>query len=82
VTGKAYSSLEERSTTGIPSEGPPCSYTGDSDLWDETSGGKPGGGGDPDGEGSGVEALLGEEEGPLAVERECLVPLLSSVVNQ
>jgi hypothetical protein len=43
------SSSEERSTTEISLEGPPCSYIVDIGLWEETSGGEAGGGGDPNG---------------------------------
>jgi hypothetical protein len=65
VLGKASSSSKERSTTRILSESWPCSYTSDGGLRDEISGGEAGGGGDPDGEGGGVEALLSEDEEPI-----------------
>jgi hypothetical protein len=67
--------------TGIHLEGPSCSYDGDGNLRDETSNGELGCGGDLDEEGGRVEALPGEED-PLAGEQECLVPLLSSIVNK
>jgi hypothetical protein len=51
-------------------------------MQEETSDWEPGGGGDPDGVGSSVEALPDEEEDPPASERERLVPLLSSIVNK
>jgi hypothetical protein len=82
VSEKVSSSLEKRSTTGVPSDGPPCSYTGDGGLRDETTDGDVGGSGDPDGEGGGVEALLGEDEEPVVDEWKCLVPLLASIVNK
>jgi hypothetical protein len=82
VSRKASSSSEERSITEIPSEDSLCSYTGDGGQRDETSGGEASGGGDLDREGSGVEALISEDEEPLVDECECLVPLLSSIVNK
>jgi hypothetical protein len=51
------------------------------DQLDETSSREPGGGGDLDGDGGGIEALLGEEDSSEG-EHERLVPLLSSIVNK
>jgi hypothetical protein len=82
VSGKASSSSEDRSTIGIPSEGPPCSYSVVGGLSKETSSGDTSGGRDPDGEGDGVEASLNEDKEPLMDEHERLVPLLSSIVNK
>jgi hypothetical protein len=42
--------------------------------------GDPGGGGDPDGAGGGVEPLLSDEEPSLEGEWERLVPLLFSIM--
>jgi hypothetical protein len=81
VSGKSSSSSEERSTTGMPSEGPPCSRTGQGSLRADTSGGDIGNDRDSDGDGGGIEESLDEDEEPLAEERERLVPLLSSIVN-
>jgi hypothetical protein len=80
VSGKISSSYEERSTTGILSDGAPCSKTGEQWQREETSGGDPGGGDDPDGADGGVETLLGEEDPSLEGERGLLVPLLSSTM--
>jgi hypothetical protein len=80
--GEASSFSEERSTTGIPLKGPSCSYIGDGGLQEETFGGDTDGDRDPDGESRGIDALLGEDEEPLVVEHERLVPLLSSIVNK
>jgi hypothetical protein len=52
---------EARSTTGIGSEGPACSHGGKQRWRDEVSGGDCVGEGDPEWDGGGVEALLGEE---------------------
>jgi hypothetical protein len=71
---------EERSTTGIFSEGLPCSKTGEQWQREQTSDGDPSGGVDPDGTNSGVDALLGDEEPSWEGERGRLVPLLSSIV--
>jgi hypothetical protein len=76
------SASEDGSTTGILSKSLSCSYVGDGGRQDETSGGEPSDGGDPDGDGGGVEALPSKEEDPLEPERECLVSLLSSIVNK
>jgi hypothetical protein len=46
------------------------------------SGGDTGDGKDSDRDGDGVEALLDEDEEPLAKEREHLMPLFSSIVNK
>jgi hypothetical protein len=55
---------------------------GDGGQREGTSSGDPSGDGEPDGDDGGVEALLEEDEEPLAAERECLVPLFSSIVNK
>jgi hypothetical protein len=80
MSGMRSSSSEERCTTGILSEGPSCSKIGEQWRREETSDGDPGGGGEPDGIGDGVEALLDDEEPSLEGERGRLVPLLSSIV--
>jgi hypothetical protein len=80
VSRKIYSSSEERSTIRILSDGAPCSKTGEQWQREETSGGDPGGGDDPDGADGGVETLLGEEDPFLEGERGRLVPLLSSTM--
>jgi hypothetical protein len=82
MPGKASSSFEDRSTTKIPSEGPPYSYIGDGDLRDETSDGEACGDRVPVREGGNVEVSLIKDEYPLADECERLVPLLSSIVNK
>jgi hypothetical protein len=61
-------------------EGPPCSRTSWQGWREETSEWDPGGGGDPDVTGSGVETLLGGEEPSLKGEQEHLLSLLSSIV--
>jgi hypothetical protein len=66
VSGKVSSSPEERSTTGNPLEGLPCSYIGDDAPLDETSGEEAGGSEDPVGEDGGVKASLEEDEDTLA----------------
>jgi hypothetical protein len=71
---------EDRTTTGTFSKGPPCSNTGEQGRHEEISNGDPGGGGDPDSADGGVELPLDEEKPSLEGERECLVPLLSSIV--
>jgi hypothetical protein len=71
---------EEISTTGTFSEGAPCSSTGKQGRHEEISNGDLGGGGDLDDAGGGVEPPLGDEELSLQGERECLVPLLSSIM--
>jgi hypothetical protein len=81
VSGKISSSSQYISTTKILSEVPSCSYIGVGDQLDETSGREPGGGGDPDGDGGGIEALPDEEDSSEG-ERERLMPLLSSIVNK
>jgi hypothetical protein len=43
VLGKSSSSFKDRSTTGILSEGPPCSKIGKRRRREETSGGDPSG---------------------------------------
>jgi hypothetical protein len=62
VSKKRSYSSEERSTTGILSEGLPCSKIGERRRREETSGADPSGGGDLEGDGGGIEMLLGEEE--------------------
>jgi hypothetical protein len=47
----------------------------------EVSNGDPGDGGDPDGAKGGVLVSLGDGLPSLVGERECLVPLLSSIVD-
>jgi hypothetical protein len=51
-----------RSTTGTGSEGPPCSRRGKQRRRDEVAGGYCVSEGDPEREGCGSEALLGEED--------------------
>jgi hypothetical protein len=53
---------EARSTIGTGSEGSPCSHGGKQRRRDEVSGGDCVGGGDPERDRGGVEALLGEED--------------------
>jgi hypothetical protein len=65
VSGMASFSSKDRSTTGNPSEGSSCSYTGNDDPWDEPFGEEVGGGEDTVREGSGVEASLDEDEDAL-----------------
>jgi hypothetical protein len=48
------SSFEERSTTGILSEGPPCSKIDERGWREETFSGDPGGSGYPDRDGGGI----------------------------
>jgi hypothetical protein len=64
VSATKSSSPEDkaRSTTGTSSEGPPCSNRGKQRRRDEVTGGDCVGGGDPERDGGGVEALLGEED--------------------
>jgi hypothetical protein len=71
---------EERSTTGIFLEGPPCSKTGEQWRCEETSDGDPGGSEDPDGADGSVNTLLDDEEPSLEGERGHLLPPLSSIV--
>jgi hypothetical protein len=59
---------EDKSTTGTFSKGPPFSNIGEQEWHEEISDGDPGGGGDPDIVGGGVEPLLGEEESSLEGE--------------
>jgi hypothetical protein len=70
---------EARSTIGTGSEGPPCSYGGKQRRYDEVLGGDCIGGGDPDKDGGGVEALLGEEDPSLEGERGHLRFFLSFI---
>jgi hypothetical protein len=81
VSAKKSSSPEDevRSTIGIGSEGPPCSHGGKQRRRDEVSGGDCIGGGDPDKDDGGVEALLGEEDPSLEGERGRLRFFLSSI---
>jgi hypothetical protein len=81
MSGKISSSPEERSTTGIASEGPPYSRTGEGDLCGDASSGDTDSGTESDGNSGGVEAPPDEEENEsLIEERERLIPLLSSIV--
>jgi hypothetical protein len=70
VSAKESSSPEDeaRSTIGTGSVGPPCSHGGKQRWRDEVSGGNCIGGGDPERDGGGVEALLGEEDPSLEGE--------------
>jgi hypothetical protein len=71
---------EDRSTTGTFSKGSPCSNIDEQGRREEISDGDPGGGGDPDSAGGGIEPPLSEEEPSLEGERERLFPFLSSIV--
>jgi hypothetical protein len=51
-----------KSTTGTGSEGPPCSHGGQQRRRDEVTDGDCVGGGHPERDGGGFEALLGEED--------------------
>jgi hypothetical protein len=62
-------------------EGTPCSNTDEQGRHEEISNGDPGGGGDLDGAGGGVLVSLGDGLPSLEGERECLVPLLFSIVG-
>jgi hypothetical protein len=64
---------------GIGSEGPPCSHGGKQRRRDEVSDGDCIGGGDPERDGGGVEALLGGEDPSLEGERGRLRFFLSSI---
>jgi hypothetical protein len=81
VSAKKSSSPEDeaRSTIGTGSEGPPCSHGGEQRHRDEVSGGDCIGGGDPEWDGGGVEALLGEEDPSLEGEQGRLRFFLSSI---
>jgi hypothetical protein len=70
---------EDRSTIGTSSEGPPCSLGGKQRRHDEVSGGDCIGEGDPERDGGGVEALLGEEDPSSEGERGRLRFFLSSI---
>jgi hypothetical protein len=70
---------EERSSTGAFPEDPPSSHIGEFEQREEISSGDFSGGGDPEGAGGGVLAPLGDGLPSLEGERECLVPLLSSI---
>jgi hypothetical protein len=63
--------------TGL--EEPPCSHGGKQRWHDEVSGGDYIGGGDPERDGGGVEALLGEEDPSSEGERGRLRFFLSSI---
>jgi hypothetical protein len=77
---ESYSPEDEaRSTIGTGSEGLPCSHGGKQRRRDEVSGGDCIGGGDPEWDGGGVEALLGEEAPSLEGERGRLGFFLSSI---
>jgi hypothetical protein len=81
VSSTESSSLEDeaRSTIGTGSEGPPCSHRGKQRRHDEVSGGDCVGEGDPERDGGGVEALLGEEDPSSEGERGRLSFFLSSI---
>jgi hypothetical protein len=70
VSAKKSSSPEgeARSTIGTGSEGSPCLHGGKQRQRDEVSGGDCISGEDPDKDGGGVEALLGEEDPSLEGE--------------
>jgi hypothetical protein len=68
---------EERFTTGVFSEDPPYSDTGEWGQHKETSDGDVSG--DPKGTGGGVLALPSDGLLSFEGERACLVPLLSSI---
>jgi hypothetical protein len=70
---------EARSTIGTGSEGPPCSHGGKQRRRDEVSCGDCIGGGDPERDGGGIEALLGEEDPSSEGERGRLRFFLSSI---
>jgi hypothetical protein len=70
---------EARSTTRTGSEGPPCSHRGKQRQRDEVAGGECVGRGDPERDGGGVEALLGEEDPSSEGERGRLRFFLSSI---
>jgi hypothetical protein len=79
ATESSSSEDKARSTTGIGSEGPPCSHRGKQRRRDEVAGGNCVGGGDPEQDGGGVEALLGEEDPSSEGERGRLRFFLSSI---
>jgi hypothetical protein len=62
MSGRPSSSSGERSTTGIPLEGPPCSRTDEGGLREGTSDGDIDGGMDSYRYGDRVEAPLDEDE--------------------
>jgi hypothetical protein len=70
---------EDRSITGAFPEGPPCSNTDEQGRREEIFDGNPCGCGGPDGVDGEVLASLGEGLPSAEGERECLVPLLSSI---
>jgi hypothetical protein len=63
-------------------KGPPCSRTSEGHQREDTSDRDTGGGNDSDRDSGGVEALVDEDEEPLAEECEHLVPLFSSITNK
>jgi hypothetical protein len=71
--------VKTKSTTGTSSEGPPCSHGGKQRRRDEVTGEDFVGGGDPEWDGGGVEALLGEEHPSSEGEQGCLRFFLSSI---
>jgi hypothetical protein len=73
---------EERSTTRAFPGGLPCSNIREQWQCEETSCRDCNDGGDPDDADGGVEALLGGEDPSIEGERECLVPLLSSIASK
>jgi hypothetical protein len=79
VTESSLPEDKARSTTGTGSEGPPCSHRGKQRRRDEVTGGDCVGGGDPERDGGGVEALLGEEDPLSEGERGRLRFFLSSI---
>jgi hypothetical protein len=66
VSGAAYASSKDISTTENPSKVSPCSYIRDGDPWDETIGEEVRGGVDRVGNEGGVGVSLDEEEDELA----------------
>jgi hypothetical protein len=70
---------EERFTTGVFPEDPPCSHTSERGQREETSSRDISDGGDPEGAGGGVLAPSDDGLPSLEGERACLVPLLSSI---
>jgi hypothetical protein len=64
VMGVTSSSSKDKSTTGNPTEGSPCSYIRDGGPWDEPSSEEATE--DAIGDDSGVDALLDEDEDMLA----------------
>jgi hypothetical protein len=63
-------------------EGPTCSQTSEGGLRADASSSNTGGAMESKGDGGGVEAPLKEDEELLAKERECLMPLFSSITHK